>query len=317
MSAANTDKFIKLAPKWTGTIGSAGVSDDSTTTIPLASTTNLPTDTPVIATIDRVDANGSSTPSKMEGVLGIVSGNNLVSCVRGVEGTAQAHSAGAVVEILVTAYGWNRLVDGILEEHGQDGTHDNTKVAMLAGAQTITGVKSFSATPKTDAIAEKTAATGVTVDGLLIKDGNAAKATVLSTTAKARAYLGTSQTNVGNLNKIELDTESYDPGNNFDTANNKFVVPITGYYQINAMIRISTTIAGHSVGLNVEKNGTPIIGKYTQTPTDDGDRPSVSDCVYLEKDDEITLTLGCNGGDSLTVTAGSSVTFLSIHLLSV
>jgi len=126
MSAANTDKFIKLAPKWTGTIGSAGVSDDSTTTIPLSSTTNLPTDTPVIATIDRVDANSSSTPSKMEGVLGIVSGDNLVSCVRGVEGTAQAHSAGAVVEILVTAYGWNRMVDGILAEHDQSGEHTKT-----------------------------------------------------------------------------------------------------------------------------------------------------------------------------------------------
>jgi len=143
------------------------------------------------------------------------------------------------------------------------------------------------------------------------------KETQIGINAKARAYLGTSQIDAGNLDKIELDTESYDPGNNFDTANNKFVAPITGYYQINAMIRISTTIVGHAVGFNIEKNGTPIVGKYTQTPTDDGDRPSVSDCVYLEKDDEITLTLACPGGDHLTVTAGSSVTFLSIHLLSV
>lgn len=128
MAAANTDKFIKLARKWTGQIGSGGVADESTTTIPLASSTNLPTDTAVIATIDRVDADGNETPTKEETVLGVVSGNNLINCIRGVEGTAQAHSAGATVEILVTAYGWNRLIDGILVDHNQDGTHKHTVV---------------------------------------------------------------------------------------------------------------------------------------------------------------------------------------------
>ncbi|HRZ15343.1 MAG TPA: hypothetical protein P5110_07540 [Candidatus Omnitrophota bacterium] len=38
-------------------------------------------------------------------------------------------------------------------------------------AITVTGTMSFSTTPQTDAIAEKTAAAGVTIDGALIKDG--------------------------------------------------------------------------------------------------------------------------------------------------
>lgn len=170
MAAANTDKFKKLARKWTGQVGAGGVADAVVTTIPLTSATNLPTDTAVVATIDRVDANGTATAAYEESVIGVVSGNNLVSCVRGAEGTAQAHVAGAVVEILVSNKAWGDVIDGILAEHGQDGTHDATKVAMLAGVQTITGVKSFSATPKTDAIAEVTGGAGVTVDGLLIKD---------------------------------------------------------------------------------------------------------------------------------------------------
>ena len=124
MAAANTDKFKKLSRRWVGQIGAGGVADASTTTIPLSSATNLPTDTAVVAVVDRVDADGGSTPLLEETFIGVVSGSNLTSSVRGVEGTAQAHSAGAVVEILFTAKGWNDLIDGILANHTQDGSHD-------------------------------------------------------------------------------------------------------------------------------------------------------------------------------------------------
>lgn len=121
MSAANTDLFKHVVRKWVGQIGAAGVSNNSTTTIPLTSSTSLPTDTAIVATIDRVDSTGTATPSLEETVIGIVSGTDLVSCVRGAEGTAQAHLAGAVVEILVTAKGYNDLLDGILVNHSQLG----------------------------------------------------------------------------------------------------------------------------------------------------------------------------------------------------
>lgn len=123
MPAAATDKFKKLSKRWVGQIGAGGVSDGVTGTIPLSSVTNLPTDTAVVAVIDRVDANGTATSNLEETVIGIVSGSNLTNCVRGAEGSAQAHNAGAVVEILVTAKGWNDLVDGLLVNHTQLGFH--------------------------------------------------------------------------------------------------------------------------------------------------------------------------------------------------
>lgn len=145
MAAANTDLFRKGARKWVGQIGAAGVTDAVVTTIPLTSSTGLPSDTAIEVVIDRVDSSGTKTPSLEESVVGVVSGDNLVTCTRGVEGTAQAHSGGAVVEVLITNNMWNDVVDGILEEHGQDGTHDSTKIAELAGAQTFTGAKTFGA----------------------------------------------------------------------------------------------------------------------------------------------------------------------------
>lgn len=129
MAAAATDKFKKLSRRWVGQIGAGGVSDASVTTIPLASTTNLATDTAVVAVIDRVSSIGTTTASFEETVIGVVSGSNLVNCVRGAEGTAQSHSAGAVVEILVTAKGINDIIDGILQDHSQLGYHKSLKDA--------------------------------------------------------------------------------------------------------------------------------------------------------------------------------------------
>lgn len=147
----NTDLLKKLSRKWVGQIGAAGVSDDTGATISLSSTTNLATDTAVVATIDRVDANGLKTPTLEESIIGVVSGSNLVTCTRGVEGTAQAHAAGAVVEILVTAKGYNDIIDHLLVGHTQLGAHTNSLVTTLkaTGAVVNTGTSDVTiVTPK-------------------------------------------------------------------------------------------------------------------------------------------------------------------------
>jgi len=124
-----TDLFRKGKSNFATTLAS-GISD-SDTTIPLSSAVGLPTDTAVTLTIDRVDANGKSTPDDVERVTGVVSGTNLVDCLRGEDGTTPlAHGAGAVVEMIWDGETWNDAVGGILVEHNQDGTHKiNTLLA--------------------------------------------------------------------------------------------------------------------------------------------------------------------------------------------
>jgi hypothetical protein len=103
----------KGARRFTTQIGAAGVPDAVATTIPLVSTTGLPTDTEIEVIIDRTDGSGVLTPSKEEVVRGTVSGLNLINCIRGVEGTAQAHGAGATVNSFLTASMWNNVIDYI------------------------------------------------------------------------------------------------------------------------------------------------------------------------------------------------------------
>jgi len=136
MAAANTDKLIKAADVWSTTL-SSGITDSDTTLTP-ATVTGLPTDTAVMLVIDRVDSSGTKTPVKKEVMVGVVSGGNIANLVRAVEGTAQAHTAGAVIEIRLFAAQWDKMVDWGLAEHKQDGTHgdvtaDSLDTAVLKG----------------------------------------------------------------------------------------------------------------------------------------------------------------------------------------
>jgi len=297
LAAANTDKFKKLARKWTGAIGSGGVANDSTTTIPLASSTNLPTDTAVVAVIDRVDANGTKTPSLEESVIGVVSGSNLVTCTRGVEGTAQAHSAGAVVEILFTNKGWEDLIDGILAEHNQAGAHT------------------------TDTISEKTAAAGVTIDGLQIKDGVGVytdKAPKIN--VKARAYLSAAQEDLVSdvFTKILLDAEDYDTGSDFDVGNHEFVVPIDGYYLITFGVRFDNVVVNKNYQVSIFIGETGKFYARNQAAIADDVLVSGSDIMNLSAGEKVSLRAYHNAGVNTVDIYGSPYyTMMAIHLLSI
>ena len=134
---ANTDKFIKGARRFSTTIGAGGIADAVATTSPLTTVPSVFQDGDAIEFIvDRVSLTGAKTPSLEETIVGTVSGTNVVDCDRGVEGTAQEHAAGAVVEIKLTADMWNRMLEGLLEEHGLDGAHTD----ITADSATIEGI---------------------------------------------------------------------------------------------------------------------------------------------------------------------------------
>ena len=283
---AITDKFKKGESLFATTLVS-GISTGTGETITLASVTGLPTDTEITLTFDRVDATDVATPSKTERITGTISGSTLTSYTRGTDGsTEQAHSADAVVEYIFNSQDWNDSIDGVLVEHGQDGTHTNTVVALLAGAQTITGVKTFSVTPKTDAIAEKTAETGVTIDGVKLKDSQPYCDVINEKTAATGVTIdgllikdgGATITNAGtgnglfidqNGNGIALNIDSEIIGNqkgvnmSFDTISNGIGVSISsasanwtgGFYMVGAgLLTVDVTNASAAGNLITARN---------------------------------------------------------------
>ena len=142
MTASNTDLLKKYLSLFSTTL-STGIGTGTGDTITPASVSGLATDTAVTLTIDRVDSGGVATPTKMERIKGVISGGNLTSYVRGVDGTTeQAHSAGAVVEMVWNADDWNNMVDWGLVSHNQDGSIGASKVvASNISASAVTAGK--------------------------------------------------------------------------------------------------------------------------------------------------------------------------------
>lgn len=116
-------KFRKAAHRWTGQLDANGIADATVDNFGLLSAAGLPTDTEINMTIHRVDSSGRISLATEEIIKGTVSGNRIINVQRGVHGTAQAHPASTVVEVILAASQWNDMIDGILKEHSQDGTH--------------------------------------------------------------------------------------------------------------------------------------------------------------------------------------------------
>jgi hypothetical protein len=115
MPASNTDKFKKAKRRFSTTVGVGGFAQGATT-LPLASTAGLDTDTAITLVIDPGSANE-------EVITGVVSGSNIINCLRAREGTTDtAHSPAETVTMYFTETHWDDLVDGVLTSLDQDGT---------------------------------------------------------------------------------------------------------------------------------------------------------------------------------------------------
>lgn len=277
MAASSTDKFRKLSRKWVGQIGAGGVTDAVTQTIPLASSTGLPEDTAVDLVINRVDSTGTKTPSKEETITGVVSGDNIVTCIRGVEGTAQSHSAGSVVEVLLTASTFNSEIDGILEEHNQDGTHNKTG----EDANLVSG------TAGTENSTAKWNADGDLVDGypVLDEDDLASDSnTSLATQQSIKAYVDALPTGIANV--VEDTTPQL--GGNLDVNGSNIINSTANHIAITP--------------------GTNKLVKIAALRRDDTTDSYVNNVVFLTGRKPVTLTSGASQAD---VSVSFGVTFSS------
>ena len=128
MSNAKLSRFTSL---FTTTL--AQTLEENDTTMTLTSTEHLVQGSTVTLTIDRVDANNSATLAQREVVRGVVSDDNIIALERGFDDTTiQAHSTGAIVEMIFTAGDWNIMkdkvnsVDGLITNEVPTGNIDGS-----------------------------------------------------------------------------------------------------------------------------------------------------------------------------------------------
>lgn len=112
--------FFEAKPLWVGKVGAAGVASAAATTIPAQSAVGLTEGNAYVITINRVNAAGTvkNPANQRETFIGKLSGSNFINCVRQVEGEAQAWEADTVMEVLITATMWNKMIEGIEDAVG-------------------------------------------------------------------------------------------------------------------------------------------------------------------------------------------------------
>jgi hypothetical protein len=149
MPASNTDKFKKAKRRFATTIGTGGFAQGATT-LPLASTAGLDTDTAITLVIDPGTTNE-------EVITGVVSGSNVINCVRAKEGTTDtAHAAGETVTMYFTETHWDDMIDGVLTSLDQDGTLKASSVdtASVLASDVVTTAKILNSNVTTAKIAD-------------------------------------------------------------------------------------------------------------------------------------------------------------------
>jgi len=126
------DLFRKYKSLYTSTSNSFSVGTGETVTP--NSVSGLPTATDTTLTFDRVDSAGTATPTKVERIIGTVSGSNFTIVERGVDGTTEQAHTSPVVEMIWNAKDWNDLCDGLLVQHTQAGLHKAITSSLITAS---------------------------------------------------------------------------------------------------------------------------------------------------------------------------------------
>jgi len=143
---------------------------------------------PGILVIDRVDVNGTLTPSLTEYIsFEGVSGSTVTGLVRGLGGTsAQGHSIGAIVEFVPDVVWADSLNDVITTQHNADGTHKTLSAISLVSVtinNSILNNISFAGN----------SLVSVNIGSSVFADGTITNASLVSITTVNRAYIPVEQ----------------------------------------------------------------------------------------------------------------------------
>lgn len=168
MAASQSDKFKKVGASTVTTLAAPGKAL-AATSINVGSTTNYPTDTGITIAIRQVDTNGelvAGTYTTWDAT--VTSATSLAISSTPSYGSDQVYPAGSTTQVYIPVSGdaHNDMVDGILQEHNQDGTHsDITADTVTATTGTFDNIIVGSQAPTADWTTAAATVSSVTANG--------------------------------------------------------------------------------------------------------------------------------------------------------
>lgn len=265
--ADETDKFKKVGANTVTSLAAPG-KDLAATSINVGATTNMPTDTGIVVGIRVVDSEGIGVPGTYTEWNGVVtSGTAIAIEATPVYGSDQVYAAGSTTQVFlnVSSSLHNQLVDGLLAEHKQDGTHkavtadsivttgdvtsggdvvvgDDIKVAdgksindgndneLVVFQQTASAVNELEITNAATGNAPQIAATGDDTDISMRLKAKGAGTVQPGLPVAFHAYRNAVKSIGNSVVDVVHDTELFDYGSNFNTTTGVFTAPYAGVY---------------------------------------------------------------------------------------
>ena len=140
-------------------------------------------------------------------------------------------------------------------------------------------------------------------------------------TVMTSAYLSTNQASLnGSMwTKLLLNTILYDVGLNYDTANHKFVTPVTGFYHLQASVHFTSVITAKRYIAALYQNGTAIKYEYGHSNGTNDISVIVEADVFLKQNDYIELFANPDvgsGTNTVAALSGSLYTTLTARLVT-
>ena len=301
---------------------SSGISDVSTT-ITVADASKIVS--PCYLVIDRVDSAGALKATSLWEYVKVtnVAGSDLTTTRAQSGSTAQSHSAGAVVEAVVTSAMFEDWYAVLNPEHDSAGGHVITGTMTIAGMNLASVATLARATSGYMNVPSLASIANLYVTSYIGASGASVVGFDSRTNVKARAYQNTQQTNLTDTSvvTVTLDAESYDVGGNF--ASNTFTAPTAGYYLINGLITYSNPVADSRYDAMIYADGSSIASSFHHTGSDVAtDKANlgvnVTTIAYLTATQAITLRarVFC-GASTVDILNAATVTYLEVHLLSI
>ena len=101
--------------------------------------------------------------------------------------------------------------------------------------------------------------------------------------------------------QITFNTESYDIGGNYNTSNGKFIVPITGLYQLRVAFYISSVTTAQWVSAYIFVGNTQTSRVITDPQGGEYGVPTLVDVLQLTAGNEVTAHFACSNDDAITI----------------
>ena len=175
----------------------------------------------------------------------------------------------------------------------------------------------MASTIKVDTIDTPSGSGNITLNRPIVGDGSNLTGISGGFEVGARAYSAVAQTIATSTRTVvQLEAESYDLNNDFNTTTDRYVAPTTGEYLVVGGCKLGSVTDAKQYQVELQINGSLKTYTVSHGSHTANINHMVSDIFQLSASDYVQMSIYQNSGSNKSTDAGEFNVFLAVHRLS-